>query len=230
MNVSPTIRYYVRRLLAEHPAVESLVRDQAQPFAKQPEELLDRYIKLDYLTYPQLNELEFLIELYQKIKVNEPEKVQQLKTIEKKIFQLVASDLPVADDTVAELATFFSHSEETPKPTTVTPTNASTLRQYAQYLQRITEVTERYLGKMIVRNYWLLTRPKEPWLSRLNLEQGFQGLSGDRPLGTPQVEALEQWIHAFVRHASRVLPSLPQLLLAAGIPAELLYDLVRDTA
>ncbi len=241
MNVSPITRYYVRRLLAEHPVVQSQLRDHSQPWSGSPEDYLEHYIKLDYLTYPQLNELEFLIELHQKIKVNEPHRTQQLKNIERKIFKLVSVDLPISADAVADLVSFFSQLEdtETLSPTMAPSAKVATLRQYSLYFQLVTDVTARYLGRMIVNNYWLLSRPRDGWLSQINVEQVSATVDLSRflptarldlPLSRVEVESLDQWIHGFIRHACRVLPTLPRLLLAAGIPGELLYDLVRDTA
>jgi len=239
MNVSPATRYYVRRLLAAHPTVQAHLRDHHQPWLGSTEDQVERYIKLDYLTYPQLNELEFLIELHRKIKLNAPQQTHYLKTIEQKIFRLVAHDLPLATDAVTQLTAIFSDGEDPPSLTTVASTTPITLRQYAQYIHEITKVTERYLGKMIVRNYWLLTRPKDGWLSQIRLEQCsadtdlgqcLSPMYADRPLSERQIETLQRWIHEFIRHACRVLPTLPRLLLAAGIPSELLYDLVRGSS
>ncbi|WP_448514314.1 hypothetical protein [Parathermosynechococcus lividus] len=241
MNVSPTIRYYVRRLLAAHPAVQSRLQDQPPTTMESLEDRLERYINLDYLTYSQLNELEFLINLHQKIKTNEPHHTQHLKNIERKIFNLVGVDLSassVSPDAVAELASFFSDREETESPaaTVSAPTNAVTLRQYGQYFQLVTSITARYLGKMIVNNYWLLTRPRQGWLSQLRVDtfwdvnnflQNLPTAHTETPLSEAEVETLDQWIHGFIRHACRVLPTLPRLLLAAGMPSHLLYDLVR---
>jgi len=240
MNVSPTVRYYVRRLLAAHPAVQSRLQEQPPTTMESLEDRLESYVNLDYLTYPQLNELEFLVELHQKIKVNEPHHTQHLKNIERKIFNLVGVDLSalsVSPDVVAELASFFSDREETESPaaTISAPTEALTLRQYGQYFQLVTKITARYLGKMIVNNYWLLTRPQQGWLSQLrvdmfwdinNLLQSLPTARTEMPLSEAEVETLDQWIHGFIRHACRVLPTLPRLLLAAGMPSHLLYDLV----
>ncbi|MCH9056100.1 hypothetical protein L5220_09350 [Synechococcus sp. PCC 6716] len=241
MNVSPTVRYYVRRLLAAHPAVQSRLQEQPPTTMESLEDHLESYVNLDYLTYPQLNELEFLIELHQKIKANEPHHTQYLKNIERKIFNLVGVDLSassVSPDAVAELASFFSDREETESPaaTLSAPTNAVTLRQYGQYFQLVTSITARYLGKMIVNNYWLLTRPRQGWLSQLRVDtfwdvnnflQNLPIARTEMPLSEAEVETLDQWIHGFIRYACRVLPTLPRLLLAAGMPSHLLYDLVR---
>lgn len=230
MNISPVTRYYVRRLLAEHPAIQSYVSCDTHPLGIE-EEYLERYIHLDHLTYPQLNQLEFLIELHQKIKLNEPHQTHQLQHIEQKIFDLIGIELPVSHNALADLMSFFSQvaktQEQIPRPTVNhEPAN---LADYYEYFRRITEVTVRYLGKMIVTNYWLLTRPHEGWLAKIQVEQ-FHNPNfkpQDQLLTNHEAETLQQWIHDFIQHCCRVLPALPRLLLAAGVPSHLLYDLVR---
>ncbi|AXY67325.1 hypothetical protein D3A95_01565 [Thermosynechococcus sichuanensis E542] len=230
MNISPVTRYYVRRLLAEHPAIQPYVSRDTHPLSIE-EEYLERYINLDHLTYPQLNQLEFLIELHQKIKVNEPHQTHQLQHIEQKIFDLIGIKLPVSHNALADLMSFFSQLVE-PKEVPASPSfshEATTLSEYYQYFQKITEVSTRYLGKMIVTNYWLLTRPHESWLTKIQVEQ-FHNPNfkpQDQLLTNHEAETLQQWIHNFIQHCCRVLPTLPRLLLAAGVPSPLLYDLVR---
>lgn len=154
-----------------------------------------------------------------------------MQHIEQKIFDLIGIDLPVSHNAVADLMSFFSQLVE-PKDISSLPSSthqATTLAEYYQYFQRITEVTVRYLGKMIVTNYWLLTRPRESWLAKIQVEQ-FHNRNftpHDQLLTNHEAETLQQWIHAFIQHCCRVLPTLPRLLLAAGVPSHLLYDLVR---
>ncbi|URR35847.1 hypothetical protein NBE99_01575 [Thermosynechococcus sp. HN-54] len=230
MNISPVSRYYLRRLVAEHPAIQSYVsRDHHAGGIE--EEYLERYINLDHLTYPQLNQLEFLIELHQKIKVNEPHQTQQLQHIEQRIFDLMGLELPVSYNAVAELMSFFSGLAKTEQRPPVSSSNheATTLADYYEYCRRITEVAVRYLGKMIVTNYWLLTRPRESWLAQIQVEKFHNRdfTPHDQLLTNHEAETLQRWIHDFIQHCCRVLPTLPRLLLAAGVPSHLLYDLVR---
>ncbi|MFN3679534.1 hypothetical protein [Thermosynechococcus sp.] len=230
MNISPFTRYYLRHLLAEHPTIQSYVSRDTHPLSIK-EEYLERYMNLDHLTYPQLNQLKFLIELHQKIKVNEPHQTHQLQHIEQKIFDLIGIKLPVSHNALADLMSFFSQLVE-PKEVPASPSfshKATTLSEYYQYFQKITEVSTRYLGKMIVTNYWLLTRPNEGWLAKIQVEQ-FHNPNfkpQDQLLTNHEAEILQQWIHDFIQHCCRVLPILPRLLLAAGVPSHLLYDLVR---
>lgn len=230
MNISPVTRYYVRRLLAEHPAIQSYVTPDTHPLGIN-EEYLERYISLDHLTYPQLNQLEFLIELHQKIKVNEPHQTHQLQELEQKIFDLIGIELPVSHNALADLMSFFSQIAETQEqiPAPTVNHESTNLADYYEYCRRITEVTVRYLGKMIVTNYWLLTRPRESWLAKIQVEH-FHNRNftpPDQLLTNNEVETLQRWIHHFIEHCCRVLPTLPRLLLAAGVPSHLLYDLVR---
>ncbi|WNC86285.1 hypothetical protein RHP47_10615 [Thermosynechococcus sp. QKsg1] len=229
MNFSPVTRYKLRNLLAEHPAVQFHRGNDSNG-----QEYLDRYINLDNLTYPQLNKLEFLIELHEKIKQSEPNQTLQLQYIEQKIFDLIGLQLPVSANTLAVLTSFFSQFAQT-KETKNRPPLASanpealTLADYYGYCQQITEVAARYLGKMIVTNYWLLTRPRESWLAQIQVEQfhNRQFTATDRLLTNHEAETLQQWIHDFIQHCCRILPDLPQILLAARVPSHLLCSLVH---
>ncbi|MFN4269546.1 MAG: hypothetical protein ACK4HN_03550 [Thermosynechococcus sp.] len=95
MDISPAARHYVRRLLVEHPAIRSYINRDTHPLGMK-EEYLERYIHLEHLTYPQLNQLEFIIELHQKIRINEPHQTHQLQRLEQKIFDLLGIELPIA--------------------------------------------------------------------------------------------------------------------------------------
>ncbi|AHB88034.1 hypothetical protein NK55_03455 [Thermosynechococcus sp. NK55a] len=231
MQISPMIRYYVRRLLAEHPAILSYGGCDRSPRKINNEEDLDRYINFNHLTYPQLNQLEFLINLHQKIKANDPHQTLQLQHIEQRIFDLVGLDLPVSQNAITELLSFFSELANTDNKRPAPPANqeATTLSEYYELFRRITEVAVRYLGKMIVTNYWLLTRPRESWLAKIQVEQfhnrDFRPC--DQLLTNQEAETLKQWIHNFIQHCCPVLPILPRLLLEAGIPCYLFYDLVH---
>ncbi|BCX13064.1 MAG: hypothetical protein KatS3mg067_2002 [Thermosynechococcus sp.] len=230
MQISPMIRYYVRRLLAEHPAILSYGGCDRSP-NKIDEEELERHINLDHFTYPQLNQLEFLIQLHQKIKANEPHQTYQLQHIEKRIFDLLGLHLRVSQDAITELLSFFEQlaSTDNKRPVPAANQEATTLPEYYELFQRITETAVRYLGKMIVTNYWLLTRPRDSSLAPIQVEQFHNRnfLPPERLLTNQEAKTLKQWIHNFIQHCSRVLPTFPHLLLEVGIPSYLLYDLVH---
>lgn len=195
------------------------------------EEYLERYIHLNHLTYPQINELEFLIELHQKIKANEPHQTHQLQQIEQKIFDLIGIKLPVSYNTLTDLMSFFSQVAKTQEqiPTPTVSHESVNLADYYEYCRRITEVAVHYLGKRIVTNYWLLTQPRESWLAKIQVDQFHNRnfMPHDQLLTNHEAETLQRWIRDFIQHCCRVLPALPHLLLAAGVPSHLLYELIR---
>ncbi|WP_299042089.1 hypothetical protein [uncultured Thermosynechococcus sp.] len=236
MSISPFARYYLRKLLLAQPALQ----DKGRNCRNNGEESADAYLKLEHLTHPQINELEFLAELHQKLKNSEPSQSEQLQKIEDRIFELLGIQLPVSNNALTEMMAFFSQVANTQEgvdsSTKIsTKTNkATTLEEYYRYFQTITAVAGRYLGKMIVKNYWLATRPQQSWLAQISVEQ-FQKPdsllhSSNQQLTPQQQKILQEWICQFIRQCSRILPILPQLLLAAGVPPYLLCHLVNPTA
>lgn len=229
MSISPLARYYLRKLLLAQPALQG----KGSNYGNNWEENADAYLKLEHLTDPQINELEFLVKLHQKVKNSEPFQTEQLKKIEDRIFELLGIQLPVSKNALTEMMVFFSQVASAGEGvnSSAKTDEATTLGEYYQYFQTITAVASRYLGKMIVKNYWLATRPQQSWLTQISVEQ-FQKTnsplhSSNQPLTPQQQKILQQWICQFIRQCSRVLPILPQLLLEAGVPPSLLCHWVN---
>ncbi|MFN4280226.1 hypothetical protein [Thermosynechococcus sp.] len=227
-SISPLTRYYLRQLLKAQPALQSKLakcREQQEEY-----ECLESYLNRSRLRTEQVNELEVLVRLHQKLKEVEPEQSAQLQEIETRILELLGIELPLSKGALTQMMTFFNGlatPRQAASPTTTQ--EATTLGEYYRIFQKITSVAACYLGKMIVRNYWLATRPPQSWLAQISVEQ-FYGSelppkSKDQRLTSEQQKTLQGWIERFIRQGCQVLPVLPQLLLDAGVPASLLSNL-----
>ncbi|URR34353.1 hypothetical protein NBE99_06750 [Thermosynechococcus sp. HN-54] len=101
-----------------------------------------------------------------------------------------------------------------------TPPVVQTLQNYLPWFRTVSQIVQNSLGSALVRNYWLLTRPADPWLRTIPVEIFYteQVLPRDRYLNNHQQERLQTWLEQFMLYCSRLVPSLPAEATAAGIP------------
>jgi hypothetical protein len=84
---------------------------------------------------------------------------------------------------------------------------------------QIGNLAQRYLGKVIVRNYWCGSKPISAWLSEFNVADSGEIHYKDNTSSTPttllhpeQEQYLKQWLSQFVNQCNRVLPKFSQML------------------
>ncbi len=89
-------------------------------------------------------------------------------------------------------------------------------------LNRISGLAQKYLGKVIVRNYWCGAKPISGWLSEFEVgESGTIGYrqtplrinNAPRYLHPEQEHHLRLWLKEFIKQCNRVLPRFSQMLM-----------------
>lgn len=89
---------------------------------------------------------------------------------------------------------------------------------WLETLNRTARLAQRYLGKVIVRNYWCGSKPISAWLT--DFEVGDSGYITYKERSTrnnllhPEQETqLKQWLAAFIQQCHHVLPKFSQMLM-----------------
>ncbi|MDG2991060.1 hypothetical protein L3556_09000 [Candidatus Synechococcus calcipolaris G9] len=236
MNVSPMTRYYLCHLLAERGDIDDLLRNTPASVHRASmsgesltvNRFLEHLIHLIHLSDLQTGELELLVNLHQKIKDRQSTKPEHLHELETKLFALLGLSEAPMDSPEEEFTNFFEPDMAIAPHQTYAykPTAMPTLDEYLEYFQKAGQIAQTYLGKMLVSNYWLVTRPSHHWLQSFNVvavspevnQVTSQQTWTQQHLTIEEKSLLESWLADFVARCSRILPPLPRLLKAEGIP------------
>ncbi|HIK34385.1 MULTISPECIES: hypothetical protein [unclassified Thermosynechococcus] len=101
-----------------------------------------------------------------------------------------------------------------------TPPVVQTLQNYLPWFRKASQIVQNHLGRALVRNYWLISRPTHPWLRTIQVETFYteQVPAPDRYLNEEQQDLLQIWLEHFLLYCSRLVPPLPAEAIAAGVP------------
>ncbi|BAY52603.1 hypothetical protein NIES2134_123250 [Thermostichus vulcanus NIES-2134] len=102
----------------------------------------------------------------------------------------------------------------------LTPPVLQRLQNYLPWFRQASQIVQNHLGRDLVRNYWLITRPNTSWLRTIRVETFYneQVSAPDRYLNEEQQDLLQMWLEQFIFYCYRLLPTLPAEAMAAGIP------------
>lgn len=206
-------RYYIRRLLAER--AESLgltvkgTESDSQAFA-------DQLARLESLAATKLAEIELIVRMHQTLSRNGQTYNRYLDNLEQKLFALMG----LAGQPHEELTDITLPQLEETKGAAA---KGLTLAEVLEHFNKIGDIAQKYLGKMIVANYWRGTRPYSSWFADFTATndgrvvcQGYQS-TRDVFLSEEQLEHLQGWLEAFIRQCQRVLPQFTKQLQKAGV-------------
>lgn len=106
------------------------------------------------------------------------------------------------------------------KSTSAEPPSWGKLQDYLPWFRKASQIVQHHLGRALVRNYWLITRPADPWLRTIRVEIFYKdGVQPrDRYLNEEQQDLLQRWLEQFILHCYRFVPTLPAEAIAVGIP------------
>lgn len=205
-------RYYIRRLLAER--AESLgltvssTESDSQAFAHQ-------LACLGSLSATKLAEIDLIVRMHQALSRNGQTYNRYLANLEQKLFALLGLGEQSQDLTEITLPQL----EETKS----TAAKVLTLAEVLEHFNKVSDIAQKYLGKMIVANYWQGTRPYSSWFADFAVThegrvvcQSYQS-ARDVFLSEEQLEHLQSWLEAFIRQCQRVLPQFTKQLQKAGV-------------
>lgn len=211
-------RYYIRRLLAER--AESLgltvsgTESDSQAFA-------DQLARLESLAATKLAEIDLIVRMHQTLSRNGQTYNSYLVNLEQKLFALMG----LGGQPREELTDITLPQLEETKGTTA---KVLTLAEVLEHFNKIGDIAQKYLGKMIVANYWRSTRPYSSWFADFTVTndgrvvcQSYQSTC-DVFLSEEQLKHLQGWLEVFIRQCQRVLPQFTKQLQKAGVPETVL--------
>ncbi|QSF48639.1 hypothetical protein [Thermosynechococcus sp. TA-1] len=211
-------RYYIRRLLAKR--AESLgltvsgAESDSQAFA-------DQLARLESLAATKLAEIDLIVRMHQTLSRNGQTYNSYLANLEQKLFALMG----LGGQPREELTDITLPQLEETKGAAA---KVLTLAEVLEHFNKIGDIAQKYLGKMIVANYWRGTRPYSSWFADFTVTndgrvvcQSYQS-SRDVFLSEEQLEHLQGWLEAFIRQCQRVLPQFTKQLQKAGVPETVL--------
>ncbi|MDR5638782.1 hypothetical protein QYC27_09990 [Thermosynechococcus sp. PP45] len=218
MSLTPMTRYYIRRLLAKR--AESLgltvsgAESDSQAFA-------DQLARLESLAATKLAEIDLIVRMHQTLSRNGQTYNSYLANLEQKLFALMG----LGGQPREELTDITLPQLEETKGAAA---KVLTLAEVLEHFNKIGDIAQKYLGKMIVANYWRGTRPYSSWFADFTVTndgrvvcQSYQS-SRDVFLSEEQLEHLQGWLEAFIRQCQRVLPQFTKQLQKAGVPETVL--------
>ncbi|BCX13360.1 MAG: hypothetical protein KatS3mg067_2298 [Thermosynechococcus sp.] len=211
MPLTPMTRYYIRRLLAER--AESL---GLKVSGSDSEAFAEQLSRLDSLAATKLAEIDLIVRMHQTLSRNGQTYNSYLVNLEQKLFALMGLAAQPQED-LSDITLPQLDSMEQPAAKVLT------LAEVLEHFNKIGDIAQKYLGKMIVANYWRGTRPYSSWFADFTVTnegrvvyRSYQS-SRDIYLNREQIEHLDNWLAAFVRQCQRVLPQFTKQLQKAGV-------------
>ncbi|MFN4066903.1 MAG: hypothetical protein ACK4K5_06755 [Thermosynechococcus sp.] len=206
-SLTPMTRHYILRLLDRGSdifalagqSLEKAVGDRFQHAGGERENhILNR---LESLAPSELAAVEMIVRLHRSLRhSSEEERHQrlQLKSLEEKLWRILGMASPQD----------ISRAQVIP----VKEQPSLTVAQALDHLNRVSELAQKYLGKVIVANYWRASRPSTSWFADFVVtDDGYITYHGSLAAGKTvvnptQQQQLETWLVSFVDQCRRILP------------------------
>lgn len=196
-------RHYILRLLNRGSDIFALAGQSLEKAVGDREnDILNR---LESLAPSELAALEMIVRLHRSLAHSGEEddhQKLQLKSLEEKLRRILGMD-------------FLSESPQDIAQAQVRPAkeqSSLTVAQALNHLNRVSELAQKYLGKIIVANYWRASRPSTSWFADFVVtDDGYityhGSLAAGKTLVNPtQQQQLEIWLVAFIDQCCRILP------------------------
>lgn len=107
---------------------------------------------------------------------------------------------------------------EPPTVFSATSQNAN-VKDVLAAINALSQLTSRYLGTMVVANYWKSTRPAADWLNHFQIERSGQmtfvvQIPSERlpTLTSEQLQSLQAWVAAFVTRCSKIIRDFAKIV------------------
>lgn len=211
VSLTPMTRHYILRLLNQGrdifalagQSLEKAAGDRAAcPTDNRENDILNR---LESLAPSELAAVEMIVRLHRSLSNRGEEDTHrwlQLKSLEEKLWRILGIDFP-------------SESPQDLPREPVIPAKEQpslTVAQALDHLNRVSELAQKYLGKVIVANYWRACRPSNSWFADFVVtDDGYITYHGSLAAGKTlvnltQQQQLETWLVSFVDQCRRILP------------------------
>ncbi|URR34960.1 hypothetical protein NBE99_09960 [Thermosynechococcus sp. HN-54] len=196
-------RHYILRLLNQGRNIFALAGQSLEKAAKDHEN--DLLFRLESLAPSELAAVDIIVRLHRSLSnegKEEPHQQVQLKSLEEKLWRILGMDFPSESPQDVPRAQVIPVKEQP----------SLTVAQALDHLNRVSELAQKYLGKVIVANYWRATRPSSSWLADFVVtDNGYITYHGSLVprqvvVTANQQQQLETWLVSFVDQCRRILP------------------------
>lgn len=201
--LTPMTRYYILRLFNRERDIFALAgQSLEQAVGDRENDILNR---LESLAPSELAALEMIVRLHRSLSNRGEEDTYQslyLKSLEEKLWRILGMNFP------AESPPGVSGEQVLP----VEGRPSLTVAQALEHLNRVSELAQKYLGNVIVANYWRSSRPSTGWLADFVVtDNGYityhGSLAARKTVVNPnQQQQLETWLVSFVDQCRHILP------------------------
>lgn len=212
MLITPMTRYYIRRLVQDQALTLGLIVPPLSETDSQNSRLIEELIDFTTLTDSQAAELDLLVRLHQSFSQLGPSYWRHREQLESKLFSLLGLVDPTTN----------SHPPN-PKVVALIDQYAAanvTVSQAMASLNQVSQVAKKYLGGLIIRNYWQASRPHSSWFVDYEVtgEAEIQYRGAEDYFLTPeQLSQLQAWLDTFITQCQRVLPKFRQMVTKANV-------------
>lgn len=196
-------RHYILRLLNRGSDIFALAGQSLEKAVGDREnDILNR---LESLAPSELAALEMIVRLHRSLAHSGEEddhQKLQLKSLEEKLRQILGMDFPSESPQDVPSEPVIAVKEQP----------SLTVAQALDHLNRVSELAQKYLGKVIVANYWRASRPSTSWFADFVVtDDGYITYHGSLAAGKTvvnptQQQQLETWLVSFVDQCRRILP------------------------
>ncbi len=202
MSLSTTETYYLRRWLQGFSRKNLAYRD----------------------SITQLLETNLLEERVSALNLNQQQQLAKLMMIRKQLMNNQNTQTSIKNLEVRILGLLQVKSKSTVEAFMPEHANVET---WLGILNHISGLAQKYLGKIIVRNYWCGSKPISGWLAEFEVVDSGQihyryqsdtNLPLNQLLHPEQENHLRQWLKEFVRQCSQVLPRFSHMIVEAAGP------------
>lgn len=223
MQLSPMTRYYIRRLLSER--AEDLGLLPVDPSCEGDDKIfLDQLIKLESLAATKLTELDLIVRMHQALSRNGQTYNSYIANLEAKLFALMGLSLNSTES--LQDPTLPLQEMSGPLDNASSVSQLLSLAEVLETYNQVSQVAKKYLGELIIANYWRCTRPHSSWFADFEVN-GSAEIVCQNPRSTKeiflnpeQIQQMQDWLDGFIGQCSRILPQFKRQLEKAGITAK----------
>ncbi|MDG2989738.1 hypothetical protein L3556_02130 [Candidatus Synechococcus calcipolaris G9] len=230
MQLSPMTRYYIRRLLSERAQELGLLPVDASTEGDD-KIFLDQLIKLESLATTKLTELDLIVRMHQALSRNGQTYNSYIANLEAKLFALMGLSMGFGD---LQDPTLPLQDMSGPLDNSGSSSHLISLADVLEQYNQVSQLAKKYLGELIIANYWRCTRPHSSWFADFEVTGSGEIIcqnprsSKEIFLSLEQIQQMQDWLNGFVSQCGRILPQFKRQLekasisVAVGMPSEAL--------
>ncbi len=216
MRLSPVTRFYLRKLLQQKSEqVQFLSRYGLAEVSI--EQILDKVFVLETKANTSISDLEVVLRLHQRLKLQKGVSQERLEELETRIFEILELQQRLPSKKLMVIDGSQNNSAST-------QFSQLTVQSYLELLNRLSLFSQHHVGRWVVVNYWETARPSIDWLDRFQINSAgvisFTGITSAR-LTLEHQQDLEKWAERFIDRCTQAVPGFRRLVEQANLTRQL---------